>query len=313
MPYGSTVLTITGLTPDADGVSLSQSVPGAAGVVIDGAYASGYDVDLLSTAAAAITTATLTSAAASIIPPRQIVVASDGDESGATVALVGTDVNNAVISETITGPNTTRTATTKFFSSLISATMSTTSVGSVSVGVNGFATLTQPRRVAIASAGNDAGVTFTVTGTDAHGSTHSETVTGASGAAAHTVLSYKAVTGVVASAATASTMTVGSAADSITGDAAYSTYWFPDTSAIPFAVGIGSSVSGTAAYNVQHMFDDPNTDPTTWTWANNSGIANKSAADGLVSGNYAFPVTGVRVSLISGTGTVTCRLIQAGD
>lgn len=315
MGMNSVILTLSGMTASATGVSLSQSVPGAAGVVIDGAYNSGYSATYLSTAASVATTATLTAAAATtLVPARQIVIVSAGNDSAKTFTVKGLDVNGAFQSETLTGANASRTATTKFFAKVTEVSISSTSAGNVSVGINGIATITQPRRVSLTSGGVDTGITFTVKGTDVDGAYQTEVVTGASSTAAYTKLSYKTVTSIVASGATASTLTAGSAADSITNGPANSRVFIPDQFREPFNIGIGTSVSGTATYSVQHTFSDVwNTDPTTWVWADNSGISAKTQADNLVSGNYAYSVSGIRINLTSGTGTVTCWLRQAGS
>lgn len=80
-----------------------------------------------------------------------------------------------------------------------------------------------------------------------------------------------------------------------------------NTNTNPFNVGFGVVVSGVVNYTVQHTFDDPAIGFT--TWFNHPTIASQiSSADG----NYAFPVTGIRVTVNSGAGSVTLNLIQAG-
>ena len=75
----------------------------------------------------------------------------------------------------------------------------------------------------------------------------------------------------------------------------------------PFNVGFGVVVSGTVNYTVQHTFDDPSVGFT--TWFSHPTIASQSAN---ADGNYAFPVTGIKVLVNSGTGSATLKLIQAG-
>jgi hypothetical protein len=318
------ILTITGVTADDNGVSASQVVPAlvagnaGVGVVIDGAYSTGYDVDYLATASATMTQAAIMLARGTLIwPPRQVVVASDGDESNKTIAIVGKGPNGEAQKETITGPNASRTATTKFFSNVTSATFSATSTGTASIGINGIATMAQPRRVAFTPAGADTGMSFLINGADSQGSLISETVTGGGSTAVWTKLAYKTITSIIASNATASTLIVGDAADSIAGNPAYSAILFPDLYLNPFNIGIGAmTVTGTATFAVQHTFDDiDNNDISTLVsakWADNTGITGKSASDALVSGNYAYPVSGIRLALTSGTGTVKAWLRQAG-
>lgn len=80
-----------------------------------------------------------------------------------------------------------------------------------------------------------------------------------------------------------------------------------NTNVTPCNVGFGVIVDGTVNYTVQHTFDDPGVGFTTW-FNHPSVAAEGSSADG----NYAFPVTGVRVTVNSGGGTATLKLVQAG-
>ena len=80
-----------------------------------------------------------------------------------------------------------------------------------------------------------------------------------------------------------------------------------NTNVSPFNVGFGVVVSGTVNYTVQHTFDDPAVGFT--TWFSHPTVANESAN---ADGNYAFPVTGIKVLVNSGSGTATMNLIQAG-
>lgn len=83
----------------------------------------------------------------------------------------------------------------------------------------------------------------------------------------------------------------------------------------PFNVGIGVSLSSgaTLTYSVEHTFDDitdPSFDAATATWYANSSLGSKSAS---LDGNYAFPVTAVRLNVTAYTdGTATMTVIQAG-
>jgi hypothetical protein len=80
-----------------------------------------------------------------------------------------------------------------------------------------------------------------------------------------------------------------------------------NTNISPFNVGFGVSVTGTVNYTIQHTFDDPAVGFT--TWFSHPTIASKIDNQ---DGNYAFPVSGVKVLVNSGTGTATLELIQAG-
>ena len=80
-----------------------------------------------------------------------------------------------------------------------------------------------------------------------------------------------------------------------------------NTNISPFNVGFGVTVTGTVTYTVQHTFDDPAVGFTTW-FPHPTVAALAANADG----NYAFPVTGVRLTVNSGGGTAKLNLIQAG-
>lgn len=80
-----------------------------------------------------------------------------------------------------------------------------------------------------------------------------------------------------------------------------------DTNKNPFNVGFGVITDGTVDYTVQHTFDNP-FEPIS-TWFNHPTVAGQiSDADG----NYAFPVTAIRLTMNAGDGTATLKLIQAG-
>jgi len=103
------------------------------------------------------------------------------------------------------------------------------------------------------------------------------------------------------------------------------TPWLPDYyKDAPFAIGVGCTVTSTStgtSYNVEHTFDPifsgvfPSSvsviASTSATWFQNTGI---SGASSNANGNYAFPVTGIRLNVTAGssTGVITMTLIQAG-
>lgn len=83
----------------------------------------------------------------------------------------------------------------------------------------------------------------------------------------------------------------------------------------PFNVGIGVAVSAGASltYSVQHTFDDVNAegfDPSTAVWYTNSGLGARTTT---LDGNYAFPVTAVRLNVTTyASGNATMTVVQAG-
>lgn len=80
-----------------------------------------------------------------------------------------------------------------------------------------------------------------------------------------------------------------------------------NTNISPFNVGFGVEVDGTVTYSVQHTFDDPASGFS--TWFSHPTVAGETAN---ADGNYAFPVTGVKLLVTAGDGTATLKLLQAG-
>lgn len=80
-----------------------------------------------------------------------------------------------------------------------------------------------------------------------------------------------------------------------------------NTNTTPFNVGFGVIATGTVTYTIQHTFDSPGTGFT--TWYPHPTIAAKTDNQ---DGNYAFPVSGIKILVTAGAGTATLNLIQAG-
>lgn len=74
-----------------------------------------------------------------------------------------------------------------------------------------------------------------------------------------------------------------------------------------FQIGLGAVVSGSVTYTVQHCFDNILAGATP-TWFDHDFLAAKTTND---DGNYAFPITGIRLNVTAGTGTVTLTIVPA--
>ena len=86
----------------------------------------------------------------------------------------------------------------------------------------------------------------------------------------------------------------------------------PDNYVSPFNVAISVVVTGTVNYTVQYTFDDvfaATYNPSSGNWTDHPTMTSQA---GTKDANIAYPVTGVRIKLNSGTGSVTCTFIQAG-
>lgn len=175
----------------------------------------------------------------------------------------------------------------------------------------GVSTLDNARRVLITTA--DTTHTFTVTGTTPTGSVISEVV-GPITTSAATAQDFKTVTSVTINGGATAAVTVGT-------NGIASTPWVRlDEWANP-AVSIQCDVSGTVNYTVQSTLDDPNSPtnpvlPSAVAWVNSPDTAAVTAT-GQIQTSYggfnayaAMCPAFVRVTLNSGTGTVTANITQ---
>lgn len=302
-------------------ISASQSVPAAQAVVIDGAAAVGYVANNIATAqsvsgAAAVTlNGSLVSGGVAVIGsdpvlrrPTRVVIVSAANDSGITFTVSGLGPDGVTAqSETVTGANTSRTSTVKSFYSVSSITTSGSTAGNITVGTNGRAVLDVARRVLLTSGGDDSGLTFTVSGLDSAGNPISETLAGGNTAAVYTALDYAVVLHILASGATASTLTVGTNGIASSLPIAMDPYALAPTF-------VRAVVSGTVNYTVEQSADDPNspTNPVTrasmsWDATNGPIAAGASSASAQVAVAAPF----FRVTINSGTGSVIANFVQS--
>jgi hypothetical protein len=84
----------------------------------------------------------------------------------------------------------------------------------------------------------------------------------------------------------------------------------------PFNVGFGvEAAATTTTVTVQHTFDDvfaAGYSPATGVWYDNAGV--DASTVGNVDGNYAFPVTAIRINVTANTSgnPVNFTVVQAG-
>jgi hypothetical protein len=172
----------------------------------------------------------------------------------------------------------------------------------------GVATLDVARRVIVTSGGNDTGITFTVTGTNRSGTPLTETITGASGAAASTTQDFKTVTSVTHTGSVATTVTVG------TSGVASSQWYYVDREVSPVNLGIAVVVAGTINYTVEYTLDDPN-NPLTATFPTVFSLLALAAQTTTKDSSITTPITAIRLTQNSFTapGTATMIVAQAGQ
>lgn len=291
----------------ANSVCASQTPGGAGALTLNGTLAS--------SAPSGTAIAYLPSAS-------RIYFTGGSDESGKTFAVVGIGFSVTSgpysITETITGPNASTVSSLNAYSQIISITASAGTTGAITVGHYGTATLDVARRIIFTSGGNDLGITFTPTGTDINGSPISEVITGTSGGAAASVLSYKTITSATSSAAVATTVTVGT---NTVADSAFVRF---DNLAAMSQVAIQVDGSGTVNWTVRQSLDDPNfvtnnDPPNTFQWTQatmkwvdhpDSNLVASAVTTG-VQGNYGYAPVFAKLVLNSGTGTITGTFAQA--
>lgn len=176
-----------------------------------------------------------------------------------------------------------------------------------SLVANGVATMDVQRRVIITSGGNDSGITFTVTGTNQSGASISETFAGSNGSVAQSNLDFLTVTKVTHTGSVAGTITIG------TNGVGSSLWQIINWNATPFSLGYSVELrSGAVNFTVEHTYDDPNnlraglSYPLPWTDA----VINGASAS--IETSSTSPITAIRLTTNSGTGTVWFRALQAG-
>lgn len=86
----------------------------------------------------------------------------------------------------------------------------------------------------------------------------------------------------------------------------------PDQYISPFNVSLGVLVSGVSTYTVQYTFDDvfaKDYVPGSGNWVDHPSLTAQNATK---DSNIAYPVSGIRLNVTAGTGTVRLVITQAG-
>ncbi len=174
----------------------------------------------------------------------------------------------------------------------------------------GVAYLLSGRKVIVTSAGNDSGITFTIYGTRPTGQPLYETITGAAVGIATTRQDFFTVTRVAASGAAAGVVEVGTSAAGASEWVSSNIHIAPAQWSIAVDV-----VSGSVTYSLEYTYDDfwtvaPNGYPQPVPFAWTDAVMNGETTDQQTS--LALPITGWRIAITAGTGTIECWGIQAG-
>lgn len=170
------------------------------------------------------------------------------------------------------------------------------------LATDGVAAFDAARRILLTFAGDESARTFTITGTNRHDFGISEEVAGTDSTAV-TAQDFKTVTSVEIDDASAGAIKVGTGTSG-------STDWIPLSANLnPFSVGFGCTVEGTVNYTVEHTYGSVQSYTARPDVFQHETVASK--AENL-SGSYSAPVSAVRLTVNSGTGTARMTVVQAG-
>ena len=181
------------------------------------------------------------------------------------------------------------------------------------VNAAGVAVLDSARCIAIASTGNDSGITFTITGTtrpEAPELTLVEVIAGSNGGTAVSTRNFKTVTSIVASGPVAGAITVG------TNGIASGPWVVWNNFVADFNVGIaGIVISGNPQWQIDYTYDDVF---GTWphpgtTFASIFPLPTMTNVFGNLDGRISGTgVRATRLTLMSAPGIVQCTQLQQG-
>ena len=173
-----------------------------------------------------------------------------------------------------------------------------------------------PRRIAITTLGNESTNTFTITGFDYFGRVQTEVLPGSSASSSYTFRDFSSVSSISVASTTSSTITAG------TNGVGSTVPWVVDQWVNPTNIGIGT-ITGTQAgnsgvsnipvtYSIEASYDSfvdsgwdlTKTPPTYFPVENFNAVGNSAM------GSINSPVSLIRTTILSGTGSVTTNLRQ---
>ena len=215
--------------------------------------------------------------------------------------------------KTLTAPSTNCIAQSQSVAAGTNAVLNGGSVVTVGNGVFGAnvtqAVLDAQRRIVVVSAGNDGTNTVRLYGNLNGGQPINEVLALTNGGTAVSQLDYKAVTRASFPTGTAGNVTIGT-------NGTGSTQWVvPNYDISPFNAQIQVQLSGSVTYNLETTLDRQFWDPPTGTGAvSPQPNVNLIASGSTIAQSFALtqPVTGLRFTITSGTGTLTAQVQQAG-
>jgi hypothetical protein len=315
------VIALTPAALDRNGISTTETLAAARlDYLINGALSTGFDRNGICAAQTAASGVALTLNGALGIDFRDrrgvylLLYSAGSDNTADTLVAVGEDVNGNHITETLTGAGSglITLGSTKFYH-VTSLTPGSAFTGNIEVGVNGYCEFTTPQHVAMYSAGDDSGDTYTPRGYDRYGVPLTDSITGANAGTSTTQdANFAWVDRITSSGASAGAVEAGV-------DALCESAWFVLNYRGPnFNVGVGCDTSGSSVdmvYSMQHTFNNV----LASGFQEASGeivhthdvLANQT---GTADGVYTSPPVACRlaITVVTTVGTATARIIQAG-
>jgi len=170
------------------------------------------------------------------------------------------------------------------------------------LATGGVATLATPRHVSVYAAGDNSGVTFTVTGTDRMGDALTESITGPNATTVKGEKNFATVTTVAVDAATTGNVEVGSADE-------FETQWVPvDVYQSPPSYSVYRSSGASMTHNVQYTLDAILT-----TNEHSVEVASVGEANADQVGTFnEQAITAVRLAVTAfASGTANFRVVQS--
>lgn len=173
----------------------------------------------------------------------------------------------------------------------------------------GIATAAAAQKVSIEGAGDNDLVNYTITGTDADGTSYSEVLAGADNGTSTTTGYFETVTEIAADDAIDGNVEAGW----LKANGAVSRSIVTNWRNTPYNQAMFTIITGTLTYTVQHTAEAPedtytNTFQADATWRTTTGLSALTTSD---KGNIAFPVRAVRMAITAYTsGTTSLTSIQ---
>jgi hypothetical protein len=158
------------------------------------------------------------------------------------------------------------------------------------------------RRVLVTCAGNNAAITFTVSGTKDSGAAITEIVPGSNTSTTQSVNDFRTITSVVISAASTGAVTVGT---STVGSTDWRNLNYREPA---FHADINCVLTGAATFSLELTNSDYLT-PGTTVNAQPTTVVGAAASTSLA---VAAPARAWRLTILTGTGTVAADAIQSG-